>query len=160
MMGEKKMTYKISLTGAILIFFGATGAFSATVDDIAQELTCPCGCNMLVSACEGTMECGPAANIKNEIMAKLNAGMSKEQIIDSFIGRHGEKILSAPTTRGFNLTAWVLPFVAVLFGIGMLYVLLKSWATRERPVHEEVSFKEEDKVYLEKIDKELRTFES
>lgn len=159
-MSAKKMRYKIFLIGAILIFFGATGAFPVTVGDIAQELTCPCGCNMLVSACEGTMECGPAANIKNEIVAKLNAGMTKEQIIDSFVSRHGEKILSAPTKRGFNLTAWILPFAAVIFGIGMLYVLLKSWVTRERPVHEEVSFKKEDKVYLEKIENELRTFES
>ncbi len=158
-MGAKKMTY-IFLIGVILIFFGATGAFPVTVGDIAQELTCPCGCNMLVSACEGTMECGPAANIKNQIVAKLDAGMSKEGIIAFFVDQHGEKILSAPTTRGFNLTAWVLPFVAVIFGIGMLYFLLKSWATWERPVHEEVSFKKEDKAYLEKIEKELRTFET
>jgi cytochrome c-type biogenesis protein CcmH len=149
----------ILLMGIISIFFMASMAFPATVNDIAQALTCTCGCNMLVSACEGTMECTAAANIKDQILAKLNAGLPKEEIIASFVSRHGEKILSAPTKRGFNLTAWVLPFVAILLGVALLYVLLKSWASHEKPLQKEVSFKEEDKAYLDRIEKELNTFE-
>jgi cytochrome c-type biogenesis protein CcmH len=144
---------------ASLILVGFSMAFSATVDEIAQELICTCGCNMLVSACEGTMECTAAADIKDQILAKMNSGQSKEQIIASFVSRHGEKILSSPTKRGFNLTAWVLPFVAIIAGIGMVYVLLKNWASQKKHIPNQASFKEQDKVYLEKIEEELKTFE-
>ncbi len=158
-MRAKKKTYRILLIGASLIFFGAPLAFPSTVGEIAQELTCTCGCNMVVSACEGTMDCSAAADIKNQILAKLSIGQSKEEIIAFFVSRHGEKILSAPTKRGFNLTAWVLPFAVFIFGIGAVYALLKDWTSRKEPGHEQVSFKKEDKPYLERIDKELKTFE-
>ena len=158
-MRAKKRTYRMLLIGISLIFFGAPLAFPATVGDIAQELTCTCGCNMVVSACEGTMDCGAAADIKNQIVEKLDSGQSKEEIIAFFVSRHGEKILSAPTKRGFNLTAWVLPFAAFIFGIGAVYALLKDWTSRKEPGHEQVSFKKEDRPYLERIEKELKTFE-
>ena len=158
-MRAKKRTYRMLLIGISLIFFGAPLAFPATVGDIAQELTCTCGCNMVVSACEGTMDCGAAADIKNQILAKLSIGQSKEEIIAFFVSRHGEKILSAPTKRGFNLVAWVLPFVAFIFGIGAVYALLKDWTSQKEPGPEQVSFKKEDRPYLERIDKELKTFE-
>jgi cytochrome c-type biogenesis protein CcmH len=147
------------LIGVSVILFGAPLASPATVGEIAQELTCTCGCNMVVSACEGTMDCGAAADIKNQILEKLSIGQSKEEIIAFFVSRYGEKILSAPTKRGFNLTAWVVPFAAVIFGIGAVYALLKRWASRKEPGQEQMSFKQEDKPYLERIEEELKTFE-
>ena len=158
-MRAKKRTYRMLLIGVSVILFGAPLAFPATVGQIAQELTCTCGCNMVVSACEGTMDCGAAADIKNQILEKLNSGQSKEEIIAFFVSRYGEKILSAPTKRGFNLTAWILPFAAFIFGIGAVCALLKRWTSRKEPGHEQMSFKKEDKPYLERIEEELKTFE-
>jgi cytochrome c-type biogenesis protein CcmH len=106
------------------------------------------------------MECGAAADIKNQIMEKLNSGMSKNEVLSFFVNRYGEKILSSPTHRGFNLTAWILPFAVVIFGIGTVYALLKSWTSRKKPRYEQVSFKEEDEVFLERIEEELRSLES
>ena len=159
-MGMRKKASGILWIGISLMIFTAPLAFSATVGEIAQELTCTCGCNMVVSACEGTMECGAAADIKNQIVAKLDNEQSKEEILSFFVSRDGEKILSSPTKRGFNLTAWVLPFAAIIFGIWVVYALLKSWASRKKSGQEGVSFAEEDKAYLETIEKELETFES
>ena len=102
-------------------------ALSVTVGEITQALTCTCGCNMLVSACEGAMECRAADGIKAQVLEKLNLGQSKEEIIGYFVNRYGEKILSSPTKRGFNLTAWILPFFAIVSGGGVLYFTLKKW---------------------------------
>jgi cytochrome c-type biogenesis protein CcmH len=157
---QRKMYSILLIVGITSFVYGASLASAVTVGEIAQGLTCTCGCNMLVSACEGTMECGAAANIKDQIVAKLDTGQTKEEIIAFFVNRYGEQILAAPTKRGFNLTAWILPFVAVLFGIGAVYVLLKSWASRTRPEGEAVTFKREDSAYLDRIEKELKTFES
>lgn len=159
-MGMTKKLYVCFLTAFISLFFGTPVVFSTTVDEIAQELTCTCGCNMLVSACEGTMECTAAADIKNQILGQLRKGLSKEAILASFVSRHGEKILSSPTKRGFNLTAWILPFVAIFTGIGVLYALLKNWASRKRPAGQGPLFPKEDRTYLDKIEEELTTFET
>lgn len=158
-MSTKHKISMIVLIGLHVVVFGTQRAFPATVDEIAQELTCTCGCNMLVSACEGTMECGAAAYIKDQIVEQMKSGKSKEEIIAFFVDEYGEQILSSPTKRGFNLTAWVLPFVAVIFGTGAVCVLLKNWTSRKKPGPEQVSFKQEDNLYLERIEEELKIFD-
>jgi cytochrome c-type biogenesis protein CcmH len=159
-MNSKKKIYMIVMMVVTLFLFRTSPAFPVTVGEIAQELTCTCGCNMLVSACEGTMECGAAAGIKDQIVTKLNSGQSKEEIIAFFVNQYGEKILSAPTKQGFNLTAWILPFAAVIIGIGVVYSLLKSWASRRRPMHEPTTLREVDQGYLETVERELKTFDT
>ena len=52
--------------------------------------------------------------MKAEIAERLGRGEGKEQILAAFTARYGEKVLSAPTFRGFNWFAWVTPFAAVL----------------------------------------------
>lgn len=143
-----------------LVLLGGPEALSATVDEITQELTCTCGCNMVVSACEGAMECSAANQIKAQVMEMLNQGKSKEEILRSFVSRHGEKILSAPTKKGFNLTAWVFPFFAILLGGVILFHTLKKWLSKdgEPGKREEIETKAE-KRYLERVNEELKEFD-
>lgn len=135
-------------------------AFSVTIDEITQELACTCGCNMVVSACEGAMECSAANQIKAQVMEMLNQGKSKEEILGSFVSRHGEKILSAPTKKGFNLTAWVLPFFAILLGGVILFHTLKKWLSKDgEPEKREETEPHAEEKYLERVKEELRKFD-
>ncbi len=148
------------IIGISILFVDVPAVLSATVNEIAQSLACPCGCSMLVSACEGTMECATASDIKNQIVTLLDEDNTTEEVLAYFVAGYGEQILSSPTKRGFNLTAWILPFAAVFFGSGALYGVLKKWNTPTgKPETEQVSFKQEDQAYLKRIEKELRTFE-
>ena len=46
--------------------------------------------------------------------SQLAAGKDKPEVLSVLLaGKYGEKILSAPTTTGFNLVAWVTPFAVV-----------------------------------------------
>jgi cytochrome c-type biogenesis protein CcmH len=117
---------------------------------------------MLVSACEGAMECGAADRIKAQVMERLNMGQSKEEIIGYFVSRYGEKVLSAPTKKGFNLTAWVLPFLVVVSGGGILYLTLKRWHSTGRERKEDRKAVGRGKVegkYLERFEQELKEFD-
>jgi len=137
-------------------------ALSVTVGEITQELTCTCGCNMVVSACEGAMECGAADRIKAQVMEKLKLGQSKEEIIGYFVNLYGEKILSAPTKKGFNLAAWILPFFAIVSGGGFLYLTLKRWYSMGGERGEGRNSVDRGKVeekYLERFEEELKDFD-
>jgi cytochrome c-type biogenesis protein CcmH len=49
-------------------------------------------------------------------------GMTRPQIIAWFRTTYGEKVLSAPTTEGFNLLAWITPFAVLLAGgVGIVF---------------------------------------
>lgn len=108
----------------LLIAVLCTAAAAATVAEVTQALTCPCGCNMVVSACEGSMECTAAARITDQVTRMVHQGRSKEEIVSEFVRTHGERILAAPTKEGFNLTAWILPFGAILIAGVLVYVFL------------------------------------
>jgi cytochrome c-type biogenesis protein CcmH len=146
------------IIGISLGFFSVSAAMPASVNDIAQALTCTCGCGLLVSACEDSMTCHEAAGLKQEIRVLLNQDLSQKEILDEFVNRYGEQILAAPTTAGFNLTAWMLPFVVVFAGIGGLYAVLTRWVARPQPTRNPVSLSDKDAAYLEQVEKELKTF--
>ena len=54
--------------------------------------------------------------IKKEIAERLARGEDKDAILAAFSAKYGEKILSSPTSSGFNWFAWMTPFAAVLAG--------------------------------------------
>ncbi|MEE8553744.1 MAG: cytochrome c-type biogenesis protein CcmH [Desulfobacterales bacterium] len=141
----------------------AVHVFALTAGEITQSLTCTCGCNMLVSACEGSMECTPAKEITDQVTQMIETGQSKEDIIQYFVSTKGERILAAPTKKGFNLTAWILPFLAIILGAGGIYIFIdKCLAPRENTDDEsENSDKKQvhEGKYLALFEKELKDFE-
>jgi len=90
----------------------ALASDSVSFQDVEESLTCQCGCGLTVHSCNH-LQCDSALPLRAEIRAQMDQGKNKEAILAYFAGKYGEKILSAPTTTGFNLVAWVMPFVLV-----------------------------------------------
>ena len=67
-----------------------------------------------------------ARRMKADIAARIAAGDTKNEIEDALVAEFGQQFLAAPPKKGFNLLAWILPFVA-LFG-GALALGLVAWA--------------------------------
>ncbi len=113
--------------GVALTLFLATPAFSAaTVDDVSQGLTCQCGCGLTVANCNHP-QCSFSVPLRGEISRMLDKGMDRPAIIAFYRQKFGEKVLSAPTTEGFNLLAWVMPFLAIFVGGGFIVLMLGRW---------------------------------
>ena len=128
--GKKKLA-KVGALGLVLLLASGPAGAAPTVDAVAAGLTCMCGCSMTAGNCthEG---CGSAAEIKQEVGRLLGEGKSQEEILTALVGHYGERILAAPPKRGFNLTAWVLPFAALGIGGVGLYALLRKWTSESR----------------------------
>lgn len=117
-----------------------------SVDDVAIELMCQCGCRLVLPACNM-----PECSIQKKMMDQIRymyseQGQSKDQIVKYFLDNYGEEVLAAPTKKGFNLTAWLTPFAAISAGLGFVYVVVDQWVMRkgrrstdEESVEEEVS---------------------
>ena len=99
---------------------------SATQTDLEESLTCQCGCGLTVHACNH-LQCPSGIPLKEEIASQLALGKTREQVLSFFSGKYGEKILSSPTTSGFNIIAWVMPFAVVLIAATIIVVLTRRW---------------------------------
>lgn len=134
-------------------------AFALVVDDIASNLMCQCGCTMVVSTCQ----CGTADQTRALIQEKIDKGETKEMIIQYFVDQYGEKVLASPTKKGFNLTAWITPFVIIILGGAIIFYMIKKWVSYRKiekiEVHEVPTSKDYDEKYRRKLDEELNSFE-
>jgi cytochrome c-type biogenesis protein CcmH len=102
------------------------------ISEIKKSLVCSCDCNMTVEACEGAMACQAAEKVTAEASKYIGQGMNKQAILAAFTTKYGEKVLAAPTKTGFNLTAWVMPFVAIFAGGLFIVLVLGRWAGQSK----------------------------
>lgn len=122
--------------------------------EAGDALMCQCGCGATISTC--SMErCHSAEPIREEIWDRLQNGESVASIVDVFKERYGLVILSAPPASGFHLTAWIVPFVALVVGAFVLRNVLRSWKQQSAATEPAVVTPISD-AQRARIEKELR----
>lgn len=113
-------------------------AYAADVQsEVEEALICQCGCGIVLKHCPH-QNCGFAIPARQYIASLIKEGKAKEEIIDIFVKKYGQKSLAAPKKEGFNLLGYILPFVAFIIGAFFVSRVIKSWTTR--------GLKEEEKV--------------
>ena len=126
---------KISVLFLVFFFILITSIESAhagaMLADLENALMCKCDdkCGKVLMNCT----CSTAAKTRKKFTKMLESGITVEQIIQQQVAKHGETVLSAPTKAGFNLTAWVMPFGALLIGGVGLRRLLNTWSVNNKP---------------------------
>lgn len=138
---------------------------NSIADDIDKEareisylLMCP--------VCEGQSVAESNSQLANQMRAiireKLQEGKSKDEVIAYFVSRYGETILGAPPAKGANWLLWTLPAVALLIGGAVIGLFLfKSKEERDKSQKESQKPPTRSELdYIDKLDKELKEFES
>jgi cytochrome c-type biogenesis protein CcmH len=97
-----------------------------TNSQVSEALTCQCGCGLTVANCN-MPTCSFSVPMRSEIDRMIDEGKTRAQIIAFYRHQYGEKILSAPTTEGFNLLAWTIPFIALALGGGAIAFAFGRW---------------------------------
>ena len=114
----------------LLALVGSAAAATVTTKEVEEALTCQCGCGLTVHSCNH-LSCGSGIPLKQEVLTLVSQGLSRDEILLRFRDKYGEKILSSPTTEGFNLTAWLLPFIAVGAGVLVVVRTVRRWIADE-----------------------------
>ena len=152
------------IRASLTIFFSLLPIFASatvTTTEVEEALTCQCSCGLTVHSCNH-LQCGFAVPAKQTIAEQVGRGTTKEVIIRSFVTKYGEKVLSAPTTVGFNLAAWITPFLALIVGgVAVGLVSLRWSRQRTQKVAEEKPVPDpQTDQYRARLQKELDSFDS
>jgi cytochrome c-type biogenesis protein CcmH len=129
---------------------------SGEYKEATDNLICQCGCNEQLSVC-AMQNCSSATPMRAEIRERLQKGEGVEQIVQSFVDRYGPQVLSAPPLKGFDVTAWIMPFVMLIFG-----TLVVGWIVFKmiRPSAEAGAVGPTPSTLLDsRIERELKEFE-
>jgi cytochrome c-type biogenesis protein CcmH len=118
MIGLRRLSV-LCLLAAGLVAPSSALAARASLADIEDEVMCPV-CGTLLELSDS-----PQAQRERAYINKLIAqDRSKEQIKDDLVAQYGRNVLATPRTHGFDLTAWVVPAVALLAlaaGLGLVW---------------------------------------
>ena len=121
---------------------------------VSDKLICQCGCNYGLSHCPH-LECPSAPGLRAAIRQQLAAGKSEEQVLQAMVADFGPAVLGAPPAEGFNLTAWVMPFVALALGLLLAIVVVRRWHARRRAAAPDPYLLERYRANLEREMKRL-----
>jgi cytochrome c-type biogenesis protein CcmH len=121
----------------LFLFFGALPCFApvahaqetARAKALGQKLMCACGCNQILTACNH-VGCTYSHNMIKELDDRVARGDSDDLILQAFVQEYGLKVLSEPSTRGFNGLAWIIPVVAPLLALFLVWQLVRRWRNR------------------------------
>jgi cytochrome c-type biogenesis protein CcmH/NrfF len=116
----------VTLLLALGLPLAAIGAARPSVDAVAEGLTCQCGCGLTVANCNHP-QCEFSVPMRTQIEGMIAKGLGRSTILATFRTKYGEKILSAPTTEGFNLMAWLMPFGVLLVGGALIFGAFGRW---------------------------------
>ncbi len=110
---------------ALTIFPGA-GDNSARVEKIGHKLICMCGCEQVLLECNH-YGCPYLTPENAELTAAVDRGDSDNGILQSFVEKYGPTVLAAPTASGFNLIAWIMPYLVLAIGVGGVVLVVRAW---------------------------------
>jgi cytochrome c-type biogenesis protein CcmH len=85
----------------------------------------------------------------------VDEGKSDDYVVEYYVDKYGSTVLSAPPASGFNLTAWIMPFVAL--GVGLIIAIYcvrrfrAKWAAEQAPTADLAP-------YQDKVEEELKKF--
>jgi cytochrome c-type biogenesis protein CcmH/NrfF len=133
---EKRLHLIPALLVGILLLLGA-GDDSARIDRIGHQLMCVCGCNQVLLECNH-VGCSYSTRMRAELTAAVTRGDSDNGVLQWFIQAYGTTVLTVPTDHGFNRIAWIMPYLALVLGIGLVVFIVAVWKKRPLAVHDSV----------------------
>jgi cytochrome c-type biogenesis protein CcmH len=123
---------KALLLGASLFALLGAGDPATRFSEIGHQMMCICGCNQILLECNH-VGCPDSDGMRNELMAALNRGDSDGLVEQGFVQKYGPTVLAAPTSKGFDSVAYVVPFVALILGFGLIVLVIRSWKSHPAP---------------------------
>jgi cytochrome c-type biogenesis protein CcmH/NrfF len=127
----KRMLQALALCFGLLLLLGA-GDNAARFNDLGHRMMCVCGCNQILLDCNH-VGCRYSDRMRDELMAALDRGDSDDLTLQAFVQKYGTTVIAAPTNKGFNRIAWVMPFVALALGIATVVLVVRAWKNRPTP---------------------------
>lgn len=106
----------------------ATGIAELTQTEVSESLIC--------YACPGEPlnidRCSGGNQMRDVITNMLKEGKSKAEILDYFVVQFGDSILTTVPKKGFNLIAYTGPFIGLLVGFPVAFLVLRRWGSTGR----------------------------
>jgi cytochrome c-type biogenesis protein CcmH/NrfF len=117
-----------------LIALSAVGLLGAgdntrRFEKLGHNLVCTCGCNQILLECNH-VGCPASSSMRDELTAALDKNLENDAVLAGFVTKYGPTVLAAPTNKGFDRVAWVMPFAVLVLGVMAVVFISREWRQR------------------------------
>ena len=134
-----------TLALAVCFSLGASDA-GARYDKLNHQMMCSCGCGQVLGECNH-VGCPDSPVQLAELRTDINAGMTDQQVLDSFAAKYGATVLAAPRTHGFDLVAWIAPFAVLAAALLGTFLLVRHWSVGKKEAAQPANTPEMDAIH-------------
>ena len=122
-----KSSLLLAVTAVLTLAQSASQLVTPEIRRVGDKLACLCGsCKNTVATCQ-MLQCHYSLPAREKIAKMQALGMSDKEIIDVFVKENGLRALAMPPAEGFNVLAWVMPFVAIALGLAAIWLFIQRF---------------------------------
>ena len=126
---SSRLVQAVFVAAVVCFSLGVTDP-TARFNDLGHKMMCTCSCGQVLLECNH-VGCTVSGGMRDELSNGIASGQNDSLVLQSFVQRYGATVLAAPTTEGFDLVAWIMPFlVAALALVGTIF-LVRNWARHQ-----------------------------
>lgn len=127
----------------------------ASLPDIEDEVMCTI-CGTLLELSDSPQ----AQREKAFIRQRIRQGETKDEIKDALVAEYGDEVLALPGSSGFDLTAYLVPGIGIILGIGGIAFGVLGWRrNREEERASAPEVKRPDGADGERLDADLARYD-
>lgn len=135
LMTTRKTTRLLQVAALVLaavLFVSAGPSDDTRVNTLGHQMMCMCGCSQILAECNH-VGCAYSTKMLAQVREAVLRGDSNAAIKKMMVEEYGTVVLAAPTTKGFDIVAWITPFVIFLLALGAAVVVIRTWKLRKSP---------------------------
>lgn len=118
------------VVGFAVALLGASGD-TARFDELGHHrIICVCGCNQMLLECNH-VGCTYSDKMRQELSAAVQNEANDDAILQSFVREYGTTVLAAPSARGFDRVAWIMPFAVFFAATFGAAIVIRKWKERQ-----------------------------
>jgi len=120
---------------------------------IQTDLMAPCCWSQTVADHSSPV----ALEMREEIDRMLREGRNRQEILQHYVARYGERILSRPPAHGFSLLAYLVPGFFLILGVSVLTLYLRRHRRRVEDAQGGELLGAGAEAYREQVEREMRS---
>lgn len=124
---------KIGLLAVLLVLSSLSPAFAQTSADIERQAA-EIDTKLMATCCFAQQvsvhPSAAAQDAKLDIRRRLKAGETEREILAAYVAQYGKQVLAVPPAEGFDISLYVMPFVLLVGGLGLVVLLARRFALR------------------------------
>jgi cytochrome c-type biogenesis protein CcmH len=121
------VTLVVSLSLAIT--FSVRAQSTPRAKALGAKLMCVCGCGQVLIYCNH-VGCTYSHDMLKELDSYVARNEPDDLTLQAFVQEYGPTVLAEPPAKGFDLAAWIVPIVAPLIALYLVWEVVRRWRKR------------------------------